>query len=267
MKSLMLVVLAALAIAACGGSPSTQISEVDGMELVYVPAGSFMMGSEDGDEDEKPVHELHLDAYWIDRTEVTNAMFERFVDATGHDAGSDWRNEASGKADHPVVSVNWHDAKAYCEWAGRRLPTEAEWEKAARGTDGRVYPWGDAAPAGHLLNFADKRSGLDWADTAVDDGYERTAPVGSYPAGASPYGAADMAGNVWEWCADWYDENYYAVSPKDNPQGPATGEYRVVRGGSWYSTVGNVRAANRAWFTPDRRSGYSGFRCARSPSS
>ena len=173
---------------------------------------------------------------------------------TGHDAGSDWRDVASGKSDHPVVLANWHDTEAYCEWAGRRLPTEAEWEKAARGTDGRVYPWGNERPTREHCNF--------YHDVGA------TTPVGKYsPQGDSPYGAADMAGNVFEWVADWYDKDYYAVSPKDNPQGPAAGEYRVVRGGSWIANDDGVRAAGRHDRTPDGRNVRYGFRCARSPSS
>jgi len=234
------------------------VPQADGMELVIVPAGDFLMGSVEGDpdayDDEKPQHVVYLDAFWIDRTEVTNAMFERFVEETGHDAGTWWRDEASGKPDHPVVIVSWHDAKAYCEWAGRRLPTEAEWEKAARGTDGRVYPWGNEPPDASRCNF----------NRNVGD----TTPVGKYsPKGDSPYGAADMAGNVWEWVADWYDEDYYAVSPRDNPQGPSMGDYRVLRGGSW-SDNGfgvSVRAAFRFRNSPVLRYGNFGFRCARSP--
>jgi eukaryotic-like serine/threonine-protein kinase len=278
---------------AASRSPAPQ---VDGMELVYVPAGDFLMGSDDGDayalSDEKPQHLVYLDAYWIDKTEVTNAMFDRFVEATGHEtdaerdggawvynecnwsnvSGANWRrpegpgSDIGSRMDHPVVQVSWSDAEAYCRWAGRRLPTEAEWEKAARGSDGRKYPWGEGPPAGDLLNFADVNLGCSWADLTQDDGHERTAPVGTYPAGASPYGVLDMAGNVSEWVADWYGD-YYAVSPKDNPQGPATGTTRVVRGGSWDHYDDGVRAAYRNASTPDGRFDVIGFRCARSPSS
>ena len=277
---------------------SAAIDDVhDGMELVYVPAGDFLMGSADDDpearDNEKPQHEVYLDAYWMDKTEVTNAMFEQFVAATGHrtDAerlgtayvfnqcgwsrveGAHWLrpegpgSDIAGRMDHPVVQVSWNDADAYCRWAGRRLPTEAEWEKAARGSDGRKYPWGQGPPAGDLLNFADVNLGCSWADLTQDDGYERTAPVGTYPAGASPYGALDMAGNVWEWVADWYDSGYYAVSPRRNPPGPSAGEYRALRGGSWSFPGVYVRAASRFWYTPDIRDYNNGFRCARSPSS
>jgi serine/threonine-protein kinase len=279
------------------GIGSTMISEIDGMEYVYVPAGEFLMGSTDDDTmadgNEKPQHAVYLDGYWMARTEVTNAMFARFVDETGYQTDAeqggsgyafdrtaggwkdtpdaDWRHprgpasDLAGLDDHPVVQVSWNDATAYCQWAGSRLPTEAEWEKAARGTDGRIYPWGNAAVAGDLLNFADANLAMSWADEAVDDGYQFTAPVGSYPAGASPYGALDMAGNVWEWVADWYDGGYYAQSPRENPTGPGSGSTRVLRGGSWFYPAYDVRAANRFLPPPDDRNDNVGFRCARSP--
>ena len=232
----------------------------DGMEMVYIPAGEFLMGSADSDEqadaDEKPQHKVYLDAFWIDQTEVTNAMFETFVWASGYSiTGADWRHpqgpasSLKGLAQHPVVQVSWHDASTYCEWAGGRLPTEAEWEKAARGEDGRIYPWGDAAPGCSLLNYA----GCKGDATAV----------GSYPAGASPYGLFDMAGNVWEWVLDWYAGNYYASSPHENPSGPESGEYRGLRGGAWYSGDRDARAANHRRGVPGFRYDNIGFRCAR----
>ncbi len=272
---------------------STMISEKDGMEMVYVPAGEFLMGSPDGegDDDEHPQHTVYLDAFWIDKTEVTNAMFAKFVESEAYQttaekegcgwvyqpdkdawdciSGADWRHprgpdsDLSGLDSHPVVQVSWFDAKAYCEWAGKRLPTEAEWEKTARGTDGRTYPWGNEwdVRTTSRLNFADKNTNFDWSDKESDDGYQYTAPVGSYPVGASPYGALDMAGNVWEWVADWYDANYYANSPSRNPTGPESGDARVLRGGSWDNYVGFVRAANRLRRNPDLRLDNLGFRC------
>lgn len=275
---------------------STWTSPVDGMVQVYVPAGEFTMGSADNDSgagnDEKPQHRVTLDAYWIDRTEVTNAMFARFVAASGYrtdaekagqghvyrevgssweeTAGADWQHprgpdsSLAGLDQHPVVQVSWNDAAAYCAWSGRRLPTEAEWEKAARGTDGRLFPWRDQDGIGDLLNFADRNLDVSWADKNVEDGHRFTAPVGSFLKGAGPYGALDLAGNVWEWVADWYDQNYYASSPALNPLGPNLGQYRVWRGGSWGNSQWYARAACRRWYEPDRRSDDVGFRCARS---
>jgi len=281
---------------ACTGVGQTWTSPIDGMTLVCVPAGDFLMGSTDGDgdayEDEKPRHTVYLDAYWMDQTEVTNAMFAEFVAATGHRTtaekegtgraytgsgweeveGANWQHPAGpgsdlvGKEDHPVVQVSWDDAAAYCAWAGRQLPSEAEWEKAARGTNGRTYPWGYADPAGNRLNFADSNTNFDWSDKTIDDGYGNTAPVGSYPAGSSPYGTLDMAGNVWEWTADWYDSDYYSSQTTwRNPVGPASGESRVVRGGSWSYVTRGVRAASRVGSTPVDRNSNRGFRCLLSP--
>ena len=248
------------------GDPMTRSK--DGMEMVYVPAGAFEMGSDDGADDEQPVHKVTLDGYWIDRTEVTNAQYQVFVSAKGHRAPTrcDWGEptyEDGNKSDHPVVCVSWDDASAYCEWAGGRLPTEAEWEKAARGTDGRVYPWGNEFDCAKG-NFDDETTLDEYVvPGGVDcDGYERTAPVGSYAAGASPYGALDMAGNVWEWVGDWYGA--YPGADQENPTGPATGEYRVLRGGSWSDNYPYaLRGADRNVWRPGDTSYYLGFRCAR----
>jgi formylglycine-generating enzyme required for sulfatase activity len=270
-------------------SATTQVREIDGMVQVLVPAGEFLMGSAVGGEsDERPQHTISLDAFWIDQTEVTNAMFSRFVSLTDYqtdaessgggwisantfDNDANWRNPYGagsvivGLEDHPVVQVSWNDAAAYCDWAGSRLPTEAEWEKAARGPDGWTYPWGNQTGAGNLVNFADRNLVEAHADESVDDGFEFTARTGSYPAGASSYGALDMSGNVWEWVSDWYDEAYYENSPSDNPTGPSSGEMRVLRGGSYFQRMANVRAAERISANPDERWTYAGFRCARSP--
>jgi serine/threonine-protein kinase len=254
---------------------STMVSDKDGMTLVYVPAGEFTMGSADGDSeassDEKPQHKVALDAFWIDRTEVTNAQYRKCVAAGAcqppSNSSSYTRSSYYGNAEYdnyPVLYVSWEAAQKYCQWAGRRLPTEAEWEKAARGTDGRKYPWGNGALAGNLLNFCDRNCSFDWKDSAVDDGYADTAPVGHYPAGASPYGALDMAGNVWEWTADWYNKTYYQNAPAQNPKGPDSGQYRVLRGGSWLVGQWCVRAADRYGYVPDSVNSYVGFRCARS---
>jgi formylglycine-generating enzyme required for sulfatase activity len=234
---------------------TTQVSATDGMVMVYVPAGEFSMGSQVGTVDEQPVHTVYLDAFWIDRTEVTNAMYSSCVDA-----GACLRpmvinsNTHYGYylfapyTDYPVIALKWSSADAYCTWAGRRLPTEAEWEKAAVGTDGRTYPWGNNEPNKKLLNF----------NRFVND----TTSVGSFPLGASPYGVWDMAGNLTEWVADWYDKGYYGSSPSSNPAGPASGDYKVLRGGSWVSNEYLVRSADRHWLAPDTREITVGFRCA-----
>jgi formylglycine-generating enzyme required for sulfatase activity len=231
---------------------STMASEKDGMTLMYVPQGGFEMGSNDGDDDERPVHTVWLDAFWIDQTEVTNAMYAKCV--------ADGLCKSSRCADNidfigagqPVVGVDWNDANSYCEWGGRRLPTEAEWEKAARGMLGRSYPWGE---------------GIDCDKANYGSCKWKTVEVGSYPDGASPYGALDMAGNAWEWVADWYGETYYLSSPDRAPSGPSIGDSRVLRGGSWGNDGVYVRFSCRLWGAPDRWNCYNGFRCAVSPSS
>lgn len=222
--------------------------------MIYVPKGQFKMGSALGESDERPAHEIYLEAFWIDRTEATNAMFERFAP----------NERLSGNDKQPVRRVTWEQAAAYCEWAGSRLPTEAEWEKAARGTDERAYPWGNQPPANDLANYADLSSRLSWADINVDDGQKEYAPVGSYPAGASPYGVLDMAGNAAEWVNDWYEEGYYSISPGINPPGPKDGIFKVLRGGSWYGTAASLRVSDRAWYLLDAGNDQTGFRCVQS---
>jgi formylglycine-generating enzyme required for sulfatase activity len=259
-------------------------------DMVFIPAGEFVMGSDEGDEmadsDEFPQRLIYLDSFYIDKYEVTNEQFARFVEATGYltDAerqgwgytltkrgwdkvnGADWRHpygpgsDIRDKMNHPVVLVSWNDADAYCRWAGKRLPTEAEWEKAARGTDGRRFPWGNTSPESKKLNFCDSNCDFTWREEGIDDGYKHTAPVGSYTAGASPYGVLDMAGNVWEWVADWYD--HYNPSPGPNPQGPKSGKCKVARGGAWTSSELDVRSANRVCGLPFNRIAFTGFRCA-----
>jgi len=227
----------------------------DGMVMVYIPAGNFLMGSADNDEDasddEKPQNTVTLDAYWIDRTEVTNAMFRRFVS----DAGYTWGSSYVGEDDYPVVNISWDDASAYCAWAGGRLPTEAQWEKAARGTDGRLYPWGDQPASCEYAVMNDSRGN--------GCGKSRAWPVGSKPNGVSPYGVLDMAGNAWEWVKDWYSDTYYQSSPSSNPTGPGSGEARVLRGGSWYDYWRIGRAAYRHCSVPALRGVDTGFRCSR----
>ena len=237
-------------------SGPTRVSDKDGMVMVRVPAGEFLMGSSDVDteanDEEKPQHRVLLDAFWIDRTEVTKAQYQRCVEAGVCVAPS---CSGTGKEDHPVVCVSSHDARAYCAWAERRLPTEAEWEKAARGKDGQRYPWGNDNPDCGKLNYGGKDGGCIGNTTAV----------GSYSAVASPYGAWDMAGNVWEWVADWYDDSYYRMSPNKNPQGPDSGARNVLRGGSWFHSQWFVRSAVRIRPYPDYGNENIGFRCARSP--
>lgn len=278
--------------------PARLVKGADGAAMILVPAGEFGMGSAPSQiqrfrdecrkggvsefscrlwlEREVPQHRVALDAFYIDQYEVTSALFEKFVRATGHRTtaesegdgwvyqakdrkwqwtkvnGSSWRNPdgpgTSSESTHPVVQVSWHDADAYCKWATKRLPTEAEWEKAARGTDNRLYPWGDT------LDASRANGGMT---------IKTTRPVGSYAGGASPYDAHDMAGNVEEWVADWLDERYYDHSPERNPRGPDSGQYRVLRGGSWYSDPRILRASSRHNYAPDDRSNTVGFRCAR----
>jgi formylglycine-generating enzyme required for sulfatase activity len=224
------------------------------MVLLYVPEGPFTMGSEDGYSDERPVHTVTLPAFWVDQTEVTNGMYAGCV-AAGECAAPrrkssnliDYYYGFEGYVDYPVLFISWQDASDYCTWVGRRLPTEAEWEKAARGTDGRPYPWGSALPDASLTNF----------DHILDD----VTRVGNYPDGRSPYGALDLAGNVLEWTADWYGEEYYAASPDFDPQGPETGRHRVIRGGSWTGNINGVRSAHRFIQDPNTPAFDIGLRC------
>ena len=280
------------------GPPKAISGEKDDAAMVLIPAGEFWMGSDAAEVQrlvqqcraaglsddacrlwgarEAPRHRVDLDAFYLDRFEMTTAMFERFVSATGHRttaeregsgwvwqkrdghwrwievAGAEWRKPAgpgsSASPNHPVVQVSWHDADAYCRWAGKRLPTEAEWEKAARGADGRRYPWGEhwdpSKANGVMMN-------------------RQMQPVGSYPGGASPYGVQDMAGNAAEWVADWLDESYYQRSPARNPTGPTTGQFKVLRGGSWNTDPIYLRAMNRDENDPAISNDLVGFRCAK----
>ncbi|HSA33009.1 MAG TPA: formylglycine-generating enzyme family protein [bacterium] len=245
-------------------------------EMVEVPAGEFQMGcneavdnqcGEDDEDDESPYHAVTLSAYQIGKYEVTVSEYQQCV--TNGACNNSNENEphhytntdesdcnlgAEEKGNHPMQCVTWYGAKAYCEWIGGRLPTEAEWEKAARGTDGRKYPWGNEDVT------------CDYA-VITEDGCSRdgTMPIGSKEAGKSPYGAYDMAGNVWEMVNDWYAWNYYASSPTDNPAGPETGVVRVLRGGSWYaySDGFDMRSSYRSYASPDSYGPHYGFRCAK----
>jgi len=221
--------------------------------MVVVPAGEFMMGSAAGDSDEQPEHKVYLDSFSMDVYEVTVGQYAAFLQAKGIDQPSDWKtmNQPANQK-RPIANVDSTDASVYCKWVGKRLPTEAEWEKAARGTDGRIYPWGNEAPTPLHANFGKP----DWNNHAV------LAPVGSFEAGKSPYGIYDMAGNVWEWVSDLYDYNYYKVSPSKNPTGPSTGGTRAVRGGAWNSNPRAMRSSNRSLISPTDQ-GLNGFRCAK----
>ena len=260
---------------------ATLVSPNDNMTMVAVPAGEFIMGSENGLTDEQPAHNVMLDTFWLDQTEITNVMYRRCVETGACDLPSATTYyDDTAYANHPVVFVSWNDAKTYCARVDRRLPTEAEWEKAAswdpKTNEKRVYPWGN--------EFECKKGNFD-DETQLDsfvisggpncDGYVQSAPVGSFSAGASPYGVLDMGGNVWEWVHDAFIEtdplntsvqNYYAISPDVNPQGvdPSITEYRVMRGGSWNINFGFGRSAYRLWFGLDDSYDFAGFRCARS---
>jgi formylglycine-generating enzyme required for sulfatase activity len=229
-------------------------SLTDGAVMIEIPAGEFKMG--DSEFSDAPPHLVQLDECLIDKYPVTNRQYRQFCDATNRPHPPDPAFQGMSDyftkfPDHPVANVSWDDAVAYATWAGKRLPTEAEWEKAARGTDGRKYPWGDQEPNEERANF-----GMN---------VDRTTPVGQFPKGASPYGALDMAGNVWEWCQDWYAEDYYKQPGRDkNPEGPSFGSYRVCRGGSWLFDAGYLRCAIRYWFEPAYRDYGLGFRCAHS---
>jgi iron(II)-dependent oxidoreductase len=240
----------------------TSIIGKDGAPMILIPAGEFQMGS-DIYANEQPVHTVYLDAFYMDKYEVTNAQYKKFMASTGHKAPARWKDSIFNKPDQPVVCVTWEDAKAYASWAGKRLPTEAEREKAARGgLVGKLYPWGDAEPDGTQCNLADKNmTDLEWSNRNIDDGYKYTSPVGSFP--PNGYRLYGMAGNIYEWCADWYDENYYAVSPQSNPTGPESGLYRVLRGGSWRdNSLFAFRVAYRNLYSlPTIVGDNIGFRC------
>ena len=271
--SLLFIGLMLTVLAACEQS---SVSSEPPEDMVLIPAGEFVMGtdSEGANADQKPAHRVYLEAFYIDKHEVTNAEYEEFILAGGYkkkefwteegwdfiqkfqfDAG-EWHkietplqygeNSVSTEPDHPVIGVSWYEANAYATWAGKRLPTEAEWEKAARGTDGHIYPWGKE---------------MDFSKLSYFPHVTKLQAVGSFSGGASPYGVMDMAGSVWEWCSDWYGESYYLQGSRKNPKGPDSGENRVLRGGGWDSIRLQLRCSYRYYESEGRRTYNVGFRC------
>lgn len=228
-----------------------EITGRDGASMVLVPAGEFIMGSDKGDDDEKPIHRVQVDTFYIDKFEVTNGKFAKFIDAVKGEPpwGFDDKDTPVAHADQPVRWVTWLDATAYCQWAGKRLATEAEWEKAARGTDGRLYPWGDEPPTSAHAVFGQK------------EGSESLPPFSNRDKGKSPSGAQDMAGSLYEWIADWYDDQYYAKTPSQNPRGPSEGAQKVQRGGSYTNNPYRLRASFRTKDNPTEARPNVGFRC------
>jgi len=223
-----------------------------------IPEGAFTMGFDGAQalEDERPAHRVWLDAFSIDRYEVSTAQYAVFLAAANRPAPWQWDSvRLAEHAAQPVIGVDWHDADAYCHSKRKRLPTEAEWEKAARGTDGRLYPWGNQAPTKELANFA---LGSRFSYSLV------LLPVQSYEQGKSPYGVYQMAGNAYEWVQDWYGSNYYDTSAERNPQGPEEGQFKVLRGGSWSDLPKYLLTYGRFKLPPETRNSYAGFRCAKS---
>ncbi len=230
----------------------------DEAPMAVIPAGEFWMGVDGmiGLEDERPRHKVRLDAYQMDVYEVTVARYARFLAATNREPPSYWETvKFAEHGDRPVIGVSWDDADTFCQWAGKRLPTEAEWEKAARGTDERHYPWGNQKPTPNLANYA---LGARFSYSQV------LMPVGKYDKARSPYGLFDMAGNVWEWTQDWYDGAYYEKSPEKNPTGAEQGQFKVLRGGAWSDLPKYLLTYGRFKLPPTTRNSYIGFRCAKS---
>ncbi len=218
--------------------------------MVMIPAGRVWMGSspnESKNESEKPRHRVNLSTYYIDKYPVTNQAYRSFIKATGHPEPPYWSDPQFSDPMQPVVGVSWYDAMKYAEWERKRLPTEAEWEKAAKGEDNLIYPWGNEPSTG--------MANIDYAVGQI-------SRVDQFAGGVSPFGCFDMIGNIWEWCLDWYDEKYYAASPVENPQGPEMGEKKVIKGGAWDTMIYNTRNAFRFFAAPDTKDPKTGFRCA-----
>ena len=232
--------------------PPAAITGPDGAPMVWVPAGEFTMGSDQGDDDEQPIHRVFLDSFYLDTFEVTNGQFAKFVDAIQSEPPWGFADQETPvvHADRPVRWVNWMEALGYCLWAGKRLPTEAEWEKAARGPDGRLYPWGNDPPTAAHAVFG------------LKEGDETVSPIGNREKGTSPYGVRDLAGNLYEWVLDWYDDAFYTTPPTSNPRGPGAGTAKVQRGGSYINQPYRLRAAFRTKGDPTEHDPHVGFRCA-----
>jgi len=232
--------------------PPGELVGKDGAPMVLIPAGEFTMGSDKGDDDEQPIHKVFLDSFYIDKFEVTNGRFAKFVETIQSEPPWGFADKETPvtRPDQPVRWVNWMDAIGYCLWAGKRLPTEAEWEKAARGPDARVYPWGNDPPTPAHAVFG------------LKEGSDTVSAVGNRDKGRSPYGVHDLAGNLYEWTTDWYDEEFYSKNPAINPKGPAEGTAKVQRGGSYINGAYRLRSSFRTKGDPTEHDPNVGFRCA-----
>ena len=256
-------------------TPAPLVDEKTGARMLFMPAGVFRLGNDEGEADQKPSLIVRLDSFYIDETEVTNGQYQACVAAEAcappQNRAATYYSSYYGNPDYdnyPVIQVNWYQADNFCRWRAARLPTEAEWERAASFDPVALvkfqYPWGDTFD-GERLNFCDRGCPRDYRDETVDDGYQDTAPVGSYPEGRSPIGALDMAGNVMEWVNDWYAFDYYEEATNANPLGPPEGTTKVLRGGSWLAPAADVTTMGRGNYDPTVARANLGFRCALTP--